>query len=431
MTHNALRRLSFLILCIGGIATAQPAPPPDQSQPPDQPPIVPPPEQPPVPQPQPQPQPVAPAPTPTPPAPSQREQEALANFEPMSVRPGAFIQALYRAREDSVAQDDTNGFKMVRARLTALAQTRAGHLDLSMYFETELQPSFILEDAYMTASRSFAREKLKGKLSIDGGQMRVPVSRQFLLSDTTLSFVEKGAVATIAPGRDLGVRTTLQLQPQHPMPEVKLIAAVYDGEGINQVENINQDYEYVGRIEITPFGHEDKLGESTFGGQFLTLAASGARNKRTESNRLDTQTYLGFDVAGSYRGLSGTFEYLQVKHDFSGDTMVQDFKANGFVAQVAYMLPVKLPPFRQSRLELGVRLEEIDRNDTVPIPQPGDPAQSVRAITACASYYLHMHNVKAQLEFSHFTELEDKTAVGENAVIANDQLLLQVTYRLE
>ena len=47
------------------------------------------------------------------------------------------------------------------------------------------------------------------------------------------------------------------------------------------------------------------------------------------------------------------------------------------------------------------------------------------------SYYLRMHSLKAQLAASHFTEIEDRTAVGTDAAYKNDQLLLQVTYRLE
>src|SRR5262249_22483506 len=108
-----------------------------------------------------------------------------------------------------------------------------------------------------------------------------------------------------------------------------------------------------------------------------------------------------------------------------------DFRANGIVAQLSYMLPVALPPGRQARFELGARFEEIDPNDTVPIVQPGDPGQSVRAITGCATFYLRSHSIKAQLAFTHFTELEDRTVLNEDATYDNDQLLLQVTYRLE
>ena len=47
------------------------------------------------------------------------------------------------------------------------------------------------------------------------------------------------------------------------------------------------------------------------------------------------------------------------------------------------------------------------------------------------SYYLRMHSLKMQLAVSHFTELEDRTVLGTDASYANDQALLQVTYRVE
>jgi len=412
----------------------------------------PPPEQPPVVQPSPpaplppqpsEPPPVAPlAPTPPPPEPepSAREVEALASYEPSSVQLGGFLQTQYRMREDSDAQADTNGFKLARARLIGLGQTRAGNLELSAYVEAELQPTFFLTDAYATVTRALP---MNARLTVDGGQMRVPISRQNLLSDSRLAFVDKAQLATIAPDRDLGVRVAFDL----PRPDVKrrkslrppgvrVIGAVFNGEGPNQVENINQEYFYVGRMEVTALGQEQVLAESAFGGRFLKLSGSVGRNKRSEGDRLDTVTYLGVDVAGAYRGLSGSFEYLEVRHvqtlfDGLDDPNTLDFKANGFSAQLNYLLPFKLPPHKQARFELGVRLEEIDRNDTIPIVQPGEPGQSVRAITAVASYYLRMHSLKAQLAYTAFSELEDETVVGGNATFDNDQLLLQVTYRLE
>ena len=66
-----------------------------------------------------------------------------------------------------------------------------------------------------------------------------------------------------------------------------------------------------------------------------------------------------------------------------------------------------------------------------PISQIGDPNQSVRAYAAVVSYYLREHRAKLQLEGTHFTEIEDKTSTGQSAAYANDQLLLQLTYRVE
>ncbi len=225
--------------------------------------------------------------------------------------------------------------------------------------------------------------------------------------------------------------------PTPRIPRVRLIGGVFNGEGTNVIENINQKYLWTGRAEVTLVGEERGLAESSFTGRYLTIAGSYARNKKNEGDRLDRQTWLGFDISGSYKGFSGSFEYLEVRHfqtslnEEMDDPNTLDFNANGFTAQLCYMLPFRLAPFKQARFELGGRVEEIDRNNTIPIATPNDTNQSVRAITAITSYYLRMHSFKLQLAFTHFKELENRTAGGANASFKNDQLLLQATYRLE
>lgn len=350
------------------------------------------------------------------------------NYEPWSIRPGAFIQPQYRLREDSPAPFDEDGFRFARARLTATGTGKAGNLVLGGYIEAELQPTFSLYDAYLSVSRPLEN---KGVITVDFGQTRVPISRQQLMSDTRLSFVEKAAIASIAPDRDLGVRAWYR---PSQLPQLRVIAGAFNGENRNQVQNINQSYLYAGRIEFTPLGDVQPYAESMFAGNWLSFAISAGHNKLTPGDYHETLVSLGADVSGAYHGLSGSFEYLEVRHAFTGDPAKKpgvDYKANGFTAQLAYMLPYKLPPFGQARLELGARVEEIDRNDALPIVLIGDPNQSVREYTAVVSLYLRQHTFKIQLAASHFEELENQTATGADATFPNDQLLLQATYRVE
>ncbi len=360
----------------------------------------------------------------------------MANYAPSSVSVGGYLQPQFRLRQNSPAQGDQDGFKFARARLIFVGQTHAGNLDLSATVETELQPQFSMLDAYATVSRVFGKSErdkkaLPGKISLDVGQMRTPISRQQMLSDSRIAFVDKAQLATIAPDRDLGVR--LILAP--PALPVRVLLGAFNGEGKNQVENINESYLYAARLELSPFGRDAALAEGAFGGKVLTLGLSYGHNKLSSmANGHEKRTYLGADLFGSFKGLSAAFEYLVVKYDFDGgDPAMQQpaYKANGWAAQLNYLLPVKLPPYKQSRFELGVRVEEIDRNDLIPISQPGDPNQSVREITGVLTYYMRMHNLKAQLVFNHFDEIEDKTVLSSDATYKNDQAILQLTYRME
>lgn len=440
-----MQRSLLIVAFLGGTSVADRLPDPAPDAPPAEPPVEPPAAPTPAPAP---PTPAAPivAPPLPPPEPELTEAEKIerANYASSSVRFGGFIQTQYRLREDSGFGSDTDGFRARAIRVLTRGDTRAGNLELSAFLETELQPQFDLLDGYGSVARPLPDH---GRFSIDLGQMRVPVSRQSMLADWQLAFPDKAQLASISPIRDLGMRVTLDLPrpdakrrrrgSSFRIPKVRLIGGVFNGEGTNVIENINQKYMWTGRAEVTVFGEERHLAESAFEGEFLTFAGSYARNKRNEGDRLDKQTTLGFDISGAYKGFSGSFEYLEVRHfqtslnEEMDDRNTFDFHANGFNAQLCYMLPMKLAPWKQARLELGGRVEEIDRNDTIPIATPNDANQSVRGVTAIASYYLRMHSFKLQAAYTHFKELENQTAGGQEARFKNDQFLLQATYRLE
>ena len=286
-------------------------------------------------------------------------------------------------------------------------------------------------DAFAGITKKFAHD---GLFVLDMGQMRVPISRQQLLSDSRIAFVDKAQVATIAPKRDLGARVTF-VPPQ--LRQIKLIAGVFNGEGPNQIENINQKYLYAGRLELNVLGKEGPIQESNWGDAFLTVSGSVGYNKPAAGERTEIVKYFGVDIEGAWKGLSGTFEYLEVPHTFvrtdttTPSDMERDYKQNGFNAQLNYMLPVALPPGGGSRIELGARVQEIDPNDAIAIAAPGDADQSVRIFTGVVTYYVRKHSLKLQLALSHYEEIEDQTSTFADATYDNDQAMLQLTYRMD
>lgn len=404
-------RVLTILLC-ATVAHAQPAAdPPSPETPPAEPPTVVTTSPPSVP--------VTPE---RPPAPVAAVKPDIPPEDQWSIRPGGFLQPEFRMRQDAPgAPDDTDGFRLVRARLTATGVGKVGPLEVGAYFEMELQPAFSLYDAYVTVAHRLTADDL---ISLDAGQMRVPISRQQLLSDTRLSFVDKAQIGSIAPDRDLGARLT------YARPHIRVMAGAFNGEGRDQGQNINESYLEAGRVEITPIGEQAPYAESAFAGTWLSIGASVGHDRLTPGSYTEKETFLGADLSGSWHGLSGTFEYLQVQHDFSqatgGVSLQPNYKANGFTAQVAYLLPLTI-----GALEIGARVEEIDRNDQTPIVSIGDPNQSERIYSGVISYYLKQHRAKLQLQYSHFDEIENKTATGQDATYDNDQLLLQLTYRVE
>ncbi|GEM_PF-1388180 len=423
----ALHRLAFALVCLGSVAYAQL--PADPQPVPQAPPAADQPQEPPPsdPSPTPTPSPIMVMPPPTPePAPNVDEKKP----ERTSVELDGYIQPQFRFRQDSPVQDDTNGFRFARVRPMIRAKTPLPNgLEFGAFFEFEFQPTFQLVDGFVGVTKKFDKNSV---LVVDVGQMRVPISRQQLLSDSRIAFVDKAQLASIAPRRDLGARVTF-VPPG--LRQLKVIAGLFNGEGPNQIENINQKFLYAGRVEANVLGHEGALAESNFGDAFLTIAGSAGFNKLTNGDRTETVKFFGADIAGAYKGLSGTFEYLVVKHTLAtvGDPLLlpPDSNQNGWTAQLNYLVPLELPPGTQGRFELGGRVEEIDRNDTIPIVNPGEPEQSVRIITGVLTFYARKHSLKLQLALSHYTEIEDETVAGESAVYDNDQAMLQLTYRMD
>lgn len=350
-------------------------------------------------------------------------------------RPGGFMQLQYRSKQNSVVGNDQDGFRYARARFTATGGGQIGSLYIGSYFEAELQPTFSLYDAYVSLAHDLPGH---GMIDLDVGQQRVPISRQQLLSDTRRAFVDGALIQTIAPDRDLGAKLTLNVPF---LRWVRIIGGAFNGEGRNQVQNINEHYFWAGRIEVTPIGGVQPYEESGFTCNWLSGAADVGRNLLTPGIYEEKQLSMGYDISGCWNGriagkwignISGSFEYLQVNHYYLGAPSAVpgvNYHANGFTAQLSYMLPLKI--YRDTRLELSARVEEIDRDNTDPISLPGDPNQSQRVYTGVISYYLNGHRLKIQVAGYHYQQIEDRTQTGASATYPEDQIVAQLTYRAE
>lgn len=344
-----------------------------------------------------------------------------------SVSVGGYIQPQFQYRQnDDKAPADQDSFKIRRARLIATAAKQVDVVDLTATVEAELAPEFQLLDAYVTARAEIAAAKHLG-VTLDAGQVKAPFSRQELLGDANLAFVDKAEIASLAPDRQIGARLGTDL-PIGPM-FVRITGGMFNGEGRNQPQNINDEYLYAGRFELGYGDRGRKLAESDLdGATYAVAAASVAHNIVATGTGRDKQISFGYDLSVGTHGASAAFEYTEVRH-FQLGTGNPDFHANGFAVQANYILPID--NVEGGQFEVGARVEEIDRNDTVPIAQPGDPEQSLREITGVLSYYQRGHSLKAQLTYTHVTEVEDVDSTGMDATFGNDTALLQVTYRME
>lgn len=336
---------------------------------------------------------------------------------------GGYVQPQLRLRQDDPRVGfDEDGFRVRRARVELGDRVGFGRLLVTAKMELEFATAVELQDGYVSAGTSLPGD---GAWRIDVGQLKAPVSRQALLSDSRLAFVEKPDLAGLAPDRQLGLAGTLTV-PRAPW--LVMTAGVFDGEGKNQGGNVDQRFLWAGRVELRPLGRTVGLGESCLGGDYVVVGASAAQNRIATGSDVERTRTFGGDVAFGWHGVSGAVEYLEVRHHrrLGG---YPDYKANGVVAQVSYLLPL---PGRWARhLELGARIDEIDRNDAVAIERPGDPDQSLRSYHLAATWYQRGHDLKLQVDAAHIVEVEEITASRTDARYRNDTVLVQATYRLE
>src|SRR5262249_36915141 len=159
---------------------------------------------------------------------------------------------------------------------------------------------------------------------------------------------------------------------------------------------------------LRPIGPRARLTEGAFGADQVSVAGSIAFQKINRGDYDESFFFLGADAFASWNGLSGTAEILNVHHSFPSSASLPNYNALGLNVQVGYLLPAG--GFFDRRIEVGGRFEQIDRNDTVPIPQPGNADQSAESFVLFVSYYHWKHDLKLQIMASHNVELEDRTA---------------------
>jgi hypothetical protein len=334
-----------------------------------------------------------------------------------------YIQPQFRTRQnDPNDADATDGFRVRRARLKLDTAQPLGDLTIEGHIEAEATPQFQLLDVYGALSGGLTGQ---GSWRLLAGQFKTPFSRQQMLSDADLQLVEKAQLMDLTPDRQIGVGGVLNVPF---VPSIEISAGIFNGEGKDQPQNIDEKFMYIGRLAWRPIGTHAKLIESALGPDAVSLAVNAAYDVQEMGGVVQTTKRFGADAFGSWNGISGYAEIVNNQITSTGMGAQPNFGQRGLNVQLGYLLPI--PGVLYRRFEVAARLEEIDRNDTVPIQRPGDPNQSSRVYEIGVSYYQLGHRLKLQVTAYHFQEIEDKDRNGMNATFPNDEILVQATYKL-
>ena len=355
---------------------------------------------------------------------------------------GGFIQAnfedgdvsAFEGRFGETALKDR--FRLRRARINLTG-------DFAEQFDFKIEGDFGQSDGLNSSRTAFSATDIfvnwhqYPEAQIKVGQWKAPFGLEQITPDTTLYLIERSLpTGALTPERQLGVQ--LWGKPfTHVWPEQKDLltyyAGIFNGNGRNITNNDNNEFMYVGRLELQPF--KGKIfGQESFlklGGDVLNSRDAAGTNISQALNLLvnddgslspftlptadertawsvDAWLKLGpFDLIGEY------FEEYVNGRTVNGVPGMPDFTTNGYYITAGYFLIPK-------KLQLAMRWEDLN---------PGQRGNDgIRSITGGLNYYIHGDDLKVMVNYIHtwsdFRETNPQFGDDQfNEVIARMQLM--------
>src|SRR5213596_4171544 len=243
------------------------------------------------------------------------------------------------------------------------------------------------------------------------GQYKAPFGLEQLTPDTTLLIIERSnTTGAITPDRQIGVE--LWGKPfTNIWPEQKDLltyyGGIFNGKGRNINNNDNNNFMYVGRLELMPFKGKifGQTSSLKFGGDVLNSRDDKGTNISPTGNLLvnsdgslspfvlpgadertawsvDGWLKLGpFDLIGEYLE-----EYVDGRTVNGVPPGFADFTTNGYYITAGYFLIPK-------KLQAVVRWEDLN---------PGQRGNDgIRSITGGLNYYIHGDELKLMVNYIH------------------------------
>lgn len=328
------------------------------------------------------------------------------------VRPsGAWIQ------DDPSSTAAQDGFS-ASARIGLDAKYGACGIDAKV--EAELTPEFSLKDGWL-------RAKPVCWLGLTVGQFKVPFSLSQLAADTRRQLPLNPRIVTAAGiSRDIGMALEWKLPIQKKI-RFTGTAGVFNGEGANRIQNVNQDFLYALRGVITPFGARDTVFEGSDKRLYLGLGGGWVYNLTGADESAEERNTFGAELQFAYRWFSLQGEYIDAEV-FHASMAVQDFHIRGAYGQIGMFIP---GTWTEDHVEVVGRYEWSDPNTTYADPGlSGSGASAIPSFQAANVltgglnlYFLHsesktvlFHDVKLQLAYTHPTETEGAEVLDDSFV---------------
>jgi len=351
-----------------------------------------------------------------------------ANFEGIDVSP-------FEGRFGSTALKER--FRLRRARINLTG-------DFAEQFDFKIEGDFENSDGISSSRTAFSGTDIFvnwhqfPEAQVKVGQWKAPFGLEQITPDQYLIIIERSLpTGAITPERQIGVQVWGKPFTNVWPDEKDLLtyyAGIFNGNGRNTTVNDNNNFMYVGRLELMPFkgkifGQDSslKLGADVLNsrddkgtnisqtlnllvntdGSLSPFVLPGADERTAWS--VDAWLKLGpFDLIGEYLE-----EYVDGRTVNGVAPGFADFTTSGYYVQGSYFLIPK-------KLQAAVRWEDLN---------PGQRANDgIHSITGGLNYYIHGDDIKLMVNYIHtwsdFREANPDLGRDQfNEVIARVQLM--------
>ena len=351
-----------------------------------------------------------------------------ANFEGIDVSP-------FEGRFGSTALKER--FRLRRARINLTG-------DFAEQFDFKIEGDFENSDGISSSRTAFSGTDIFvnwhqfPEAQVKVGQWKAPFGLEQITPDQYLIIIERSLpTGAITPERQIGVQVWGKPFTNVWPDEKDLLtyyAGIFNGNGRNTTINDNNNFMYVGRLELQPFkgkifGQDSslKLGADVLNsrddkgtnisqtlnllvntdGSLSPFVLPGADERTAWS--VDAWLKLGpFDLIGEYLE-----EYVDGRTVNGVAPGFADFTTSGYYVQGSYFLIPK-------KLQAAVRWEDLN---------PGQRANDgIHSITGGLNYYIHGDDIKLMVNYIHtwsdFREANPDLGRDQfNEVIARVQLM--------
>ena len=224
---------------------------------------------------------------------------------------------------------------------------------------------------------------------LKAGQFKAPFSQQQLTSSGNQQLVDRSILdAFFVPGRQIGMQLWGQIGPDAYPDFVDWRVGVFNGNGRTSTANDNNDFEYNGRVMVSPWGSVG-YSESNLEGYDLRVSFIGEYNTNNTIVQPATGARTGTDVETFGAGVvvkafKSLFVYGQYFAGDSENPAGTETDREGWLIQGGWLLT--------PRWEIAGRWAQID-------PNTDTDDNDQKEWRAGISWYLNKHNWKLQADY--------------------------------